>query len=279
MDEQVALKNLRESTARVAYKNRLATWAYPHIGDVPWNVLAREQIGAVLLGDPQGRGSQRRASSKSDARSLASTSGRSNVHRYDGPNPAANLKFFLGKQPSKKRRRRDLQWFRPEEAQRLLEACQTLKPRWVVFLMVCFGGGLRWGETTALVRADLDWRRERSPDAQRTWSEDGGRIELCKDAEDRWVNLPTVTMAALCAHLEAMDLEATVRAWSPAQRQLVFPNTVGRVTRYGTFLELVWQPLVATTKLPYRKPHAMRHSYATWLLEGGADLPVGPGPA
>jgi len=161
--------------------------------------------------------------------------------------------------PSKKARKRDLQWFRQGEARTLLAACQALKPRWVAFLMVCFGGGVRWGETTALLGQDIDWARERVHVA-RTWSEGGGRIEPCKDGEDRWVKLPAATMAALRAHLEAKDLEGSVKGWPPAARQLVFPNTVGRITRYGAFLDLVWQPLLAAAKLPYRKPHAMRHS-------------------
>ena len=125
--------------------------------------------------------------------------------------------------------------------------------------MVGFGGGLRWGEITALERTDIDWKRERVH-VQRTWSEDGGRIEATKDDEDRWVKLPTETMEALRVHCEAMDLQASMKDWSPEQRKLVFPNKKGRITRYGQFLELVWQDLLEETELPYRKPQAMRHS-------------------
>ena len=210
-------------------------------------------------------------SSRSDARSRVSISGSKTSRATTGQTRPPSLKFFIGKQPSKKARKRDVQWFRQAEARTLLEACQALKPRWAAFLMVCFGGGLRWGETTALSGQDIDWTRERVHVA-RTWSEGGGRIERCKDGEDRWVKLPLATMAALRAHLEAKDPEGSVKGWPPAARQLVFPNTVGRITRYGAFLELVWQPLLAAAKLPYRKPHAMRHSYATWMLEAGADL-------
>jgi len=41
---------------------------------------------------------------------------------------------------------------------------------------------------------------------------------------------------------------------------------------YSQFLEGVWQPLLKSAKLAYRKYHSTRHTFATWLLSDGADL-------
>ena len=268
---------IRPSTAK-AYRSRLATWVYPYVlpdgpvlGDLPVNQVTREMIGGVI----------RRV--KEAGRSLAIIEAIRNPLRgyfaslietkaLPGPNPAGDLRYFIGKGAHRKARRHVATFFAQEEGPQLVATAKALWPRWHAFILTGILAGLRWGESTALCRTDIDWTRGRIH-VQRTWSEKGGRIEPCKDGDDRWVKASTALLEALREHLATMDLEGQVKDWSREQRLLVFPNTQGHMMRYGWFLEGVWQPLLSKAGLPYRrKYHATRHTYATWLLSDGADL-------
>ena len=188
-----------------------------------------------------------------------------------GPNPAGDLRYFVGKGAHRKARRHVAAFFAQEEGPQLVGTAKALWLRWAPFILTGLLGGLRWGESAALDRTDIDWTRRRIH-VQRTYSEKGGRIEPCKDGEDRWVKASPALLAALRDHLVAMELEGQVKDWTPQQRALDFPTAAGRIVRYSHFLEGVWQPLLSKAGLPYRKYHATRHTYATWLLSDGADL-------
>ena len=188
-----------------------------------------------------------------------------------GPNPAADLRYFIGRHAHRKHRTERPAYFTREEAPQLVATAAALCPRWSTFILSGLLASLRWGEAAALTTTDIDWERGWIY-VQRTWSDKGRRLEPCKDGEMRKVKAPARLLDALRAHRENVGLEGSVKDWTLEQRQLVFPTPAGRILRHGHFVESVWQPLLAKAGLPYHKYHATRYTYATWMLDAGADI-------
>jgi integrase/recombinase XerD len=166
-------------------------------------------------------------------------------------NPAAELEL--------PRRRRTLpRTLSVGEAMRLIEAAPGTTPRSLrdrALVELLYGAGLRVGEAVALERGavDLDGRLVRV---------------LGKGAKERIVPLAHETATALRRYL------AHGRPFLDARhRPELFLNARGGpLTRAGAFLIL--RTLAERAGLDPERihPHLLRHSFATHLLEGGADL-------
>ncbi len=98
--EQVELGNLRQATAE-AYRKSLGAWVYPALGAIPWNLLTREEIGAVILGIRKA-GKSIAVIEQIRCPLTRFFQWRMHVDRWPGPNPAAELRFFIGKQPGRR---------------------------------------------------------------------------------------------------------------------------------------------------------------------------------
>ena len=87
-------------------------------------------------------------------------------------------------------------FFAQEEGPTLVATAQALFPRWAPFILTGLLAGLRWGESAALYRTDIDSTRGRLH-VQRTFSEKANSIQPCKDGDDRWVKASPALLAAL----------------------------------------------------------------------------------
>ena len=166
-------------------------------------------------------------------------------------NPAAELDL-------PRRVRRLPRTLSPGEAERLVEAANGTTPRDLrdrALVELLYGAGLRVGEAVGLDRGavDLDARLVRA---------------LGKGSKERIVPLGREAVAALQRYL------ARGRPYLDRRhRSELFLNAQGgALTRGGAFLIL--RRLAAKAGLEPERihPHLLRHSFATHLLEGGADL-------
>ena len=166
-------------------------------------------------------------------------------------NPAADLEL--------PRRRRALpKTLSPGEVERLIDAATGTTPRSLrdrALVEVLYGAGLRVSEAVGLERAavDLERRLVRA---------------IGKGSKERVVPIGREAVEALRRYLSRGRPFLDTR-----HRPELFLNAQGgALTRAGAFLIL--RKLAAAAGLEPERvhPHLLRHSFATHLLEGGADL-------
>jgi integrase/recombinase XerD len=166
-------------------------------------------------------------------------------------NPAAELDL--------PRRRRTLpRTLSPAEAERLVEAASGTTPRALrdrALVELLYGAGLRVSEAVGLHKSSVDLEQ---------------RLVRClgKGSKERIVPVGRQAVQALRRYLARGRPYLDTR-----HRPELFLNAKGGgLTRAGAFLIL--RQLAAKAGLEPERvhPHLLRHSFATHLLEGGADL-------
>jgi integrase/recombinase XerD len=166
-------------------------------------------------------------------------------------NPAAAVQL-------PKRTRRLPRTLSPAEAERLIEAAAGTTPRALrdaALVELLYGAGLRVGEAVGLEKSGVDLER---------------RLVRCigKGDKERVVPIGRAAVEALQRYLARGRPFLDVR-----HRADLFLNAKGgALTRAGAFLIL--RKLAGKAGLEPERihPHLLRHSFATHLLEGGADL-------
>jgi integrase/recombinase XerD len=166
-------------------------------------------------------------------------------------NPAAELEL-------PKRRRTLPRTLSPGEAERLIEAAAGTTPRALrdrALVELLYGAGLRVGEAVSLERSSVQLEE---------------RLVRCvgKGAKERVVPIGREAADSLRRYLSRGRPHLDRR-----HRPELFLNARGGgLTRSGVFLILRRLAEKADLEPGRVHPHLLRHSFATHLLEGGADL-------
>jgi site-specific recombinase XerD len=157
-----------------------------------------------------------------------------------------------------RKRRRLPRALSPSEAERLIDAAAGTTPRSLrdrALVELLYGAGLRVGEAVGLAKTDvdLDQRLVRA---------------IGKGSKERIVPLGRPASDALRRYL-ARGRPHLDRRHRP---ELFLNAQGGALTRAGVFLILRRLAEKAGLEPERVHPHLLRHSFATHLLEGGADL-------
>ncbi|MGB4504765.1 MAG: tyrosine-type recombinase/integrase [Syntrophaceticus sp.] len=272
--------NLRPSTYN-SYKMVIRVYLKPRLGRIPIKDLQTHQIQQVLnwlykegrqvkKGEPPAGLSRRTVE-------LTRTVIKAALDKAVEDN-------LILKNPAKgttlpKEKRKKVKPFTREDALRFLESVKDDRLYAIYYLM--FSTGLRRGETLGLKWRDIDFK-ESKMHIERSlveyYDEETGKVvkefQAPKTSEsERTIPLTPAAVAVLKTHKAKQAKEKLFFGKAYHDEDLVFATEDGKQI-WPTSFNDQYRKRLKNAGIDYKKPHTMRHTFCTSLLEEGEDLKV-----
>jgi len=263
IDTCVKLNSIRGGTPR-GYHSTCRTWLYPALGDKRIHQITHKML-ADLIEHVRLQG-RKTSTVKMFVNPLKTYFEKQIKDGVVKTNPTVGLNLGSDPEPTEQK-----PIFTLAEIHHVLAVAKASFLRWYAFLCCGLLGGMRWGETMALKKSDVDFERGVIR-VMRSFEPKGVQIVPTKTKKGRReVPMNPELAAALKAHIEQIGIEGSYKEWNAEQREWVFANSVGKLSQRSNFYELCWRPLLAKAGLKYRRYHISRNSLIESLLSKGAD--------
>jgi integrase len=156
--------------------------------------------------------------------------------------------------------------FSQDEATRIIAGFEENYPAWVPFTKFLFLSGCRLSEAIGLQWKHIDFDRSEICICESLSRKPGTNYERVRKSTK------TGSVRFLKINSELAKLFEQVSSVTKKSEDLIFKNPTGTNSVDCRNFRHRWKKVLAAANIPYRRPHIIRHSFASHAIEQGCPL-------